>query len=136
MDFFGILTGTFFDLGSEQLRLRFDEPKESEFNCRTVATLLKAVCCFLQLCQGLKLGNPYFERFLWNSPGLLKSITSLFESLERLKNPFDYLSSCGFGVRSNSGRREKFTDYQRKVVVLNCLRVIDASIGLLHLHIY
>ena len=30
----------------------------------------------------------------------------------------------GFGVRSNSGRREKFTDRnQRKVIVLNCLQV-------------
>ena len=58
-----------------------------------------------------------------NSPGLLDSISSSFESLERLDYPFEYLSSCGFGVRSNSGRREKFTDYQRKVVVLNCLQV-------------
>ena len=57
------------------------------------------------------------------SPGLLDSIISLFESLERLDYPFDYLSSCSFGVRSNSGRSEKFTDYQRKVVVLNCLQV-------------
>ena len=31
--------------------------------------------------------------------------------------------SCGFAVRSNSGRKERFTDYQRKVVVLNCLQV-------------
>ena len=29
----------------------------------------------------------------------------------------------GFGARSNSGRSERFTDYQRKVVVLNCLQV-------------
>ena len=31
--------------------------------------------------------------------------------------------SCDFGVRSNSGRKEKFTDYQRKFIVLNCLQV-------------
>ena len=30
--------------------------------------------------------------------------------------------TCGSGVRSNSGRSERFTDYQRKVVVLNCLQ--------------
>ena len=29
----------------------------------------------------------------------------------------------GFGVRSNSGRSKRFTDYQRKVVVLSCLQV-------------
>ena len=29
----------------------------------------------------------------------------------------------GFGVRSNSGTSERFTDYQRKVVVLNCVQV-------------
>ena len=32
-------------------------PKESELNCQAVATFLKAVCCFLQLSRGLKLGN-------------------------------------------------------------------------------
>ena len=32
-------------------------PTERELNYRVVATLLKAVCCFLQLSQGLKLGN-------------------------------------------------------------------------------
>ena len=37
-------------------------PKESELNCRAVATLLKAVCCFLQLSRGLKLGNRYIEK--------------------------------------------------------------------------
>ena len=31
--------------------------------------------------------------------------------------------NCGFGVRSNSGRNENFTDYQRKVVVLIRLQV-------------
>ena len=38
-------------------------PKESELNCRAVATLLKAVCCFLQLSRGLKLGNRNFEKY-------------------------------------------------------------------------
>ena len=76
-----------FDLALEQLqlRLRFDGPKESELNCRAVATLLKAVCCFLQLSRGLKLGNRDFEKLLLNSPGLLESISSLFERLVRLK---------------------------------------------------
>ena len=37
-------------------------PKESDLNCREVATLLKAVCCYLQLSQGLKLGNRYFKK--------------------------------------------------------------------------
>ena len=40
-------------------------PKESELNCRAVATLLKAVCCFLQLSRGLKLGNRNFEKYCW-----------------------------------------------------------------------
>ena len=31
----------------------------------------------------------------------------------------------GFGVLSNSGRNEKFSDYQRKVVVLNFLKEIS-----------
>ena len=35
-------------------------PNGSELNCRAVATLVKAVCFFLQLSQGLKLGNRYF----------------------------------------------------------------------------
>ena len=43
------------DPGSEQLR--FDRPRESELNCRAVATLLKAVGWFRQLSPGLKLGN-------------------------------------------------------------------------------
>ena len=75
----------YFDLGSEQSRLRLDEPKESELKCRAVAALLKAVCCFLQLSSGLKLGNRYFGKRLLNSPGLLDSISSLFESLVRLE---------------------------------------------------
>ena len=66
-------------------------PKESELNCRAVATLLKAVCCFLQLSLGLKLGNRYFVELLLNSPGLLDLISFSFESLERLDYPFDYL---------------------------------------------
>ena len=40
-------------------------PKKSELNCGAVATLLKAVCCFLQLSQGLKLGNRNFEKYCW-----------------------------------------------------------------------
>ena len=48
-------------------------PKESELNCRAVATLLKAVCCFLQLSRGLKLVNRLFGEVLLNSPGLLDS---------------------------------------------------------------
>ena len=34
-------------------------PKESELNCRAVATLLKAVSCFIQLSRGRKLVNRY-----------------------------------------------------------------------------
>ena len=60
-------------------------PKESELNSWAVATLLKAVCCFLQLSQGLKMGNCSFEKFLLNNPGLLKSISSSVENLVRLK---------------------------------------------------
>ena len=41
-------------------------PKESELNCRAVATLLKAVCCFLQLSQGLNLGKSLLLRsYCW-----------------------------------------------------------------------
>ena len=102
MDFFGIFTEILFYLGSEQLQLRFDEPKESELNCREVATLPKAVCCFLQLSRGLKLGNCYFEKLLLNSPGLLDSIICSFENLVRLKIFRLLFVELGFGVRSNS----------------------------------
>ena len=61
MDSLEFLRKRYFDLASEQLRC--DGPKESELNCRAVATLLKAVCCFLQLSRGLKLGNRYFEKY-------------------------------------------------------------------------
>ena len=123
MDFFGIFTVTLFWSGIRTVTITITGQK-SESNCWAVATLLKAVCCFLQLSRGLKLGNRYFEKLLLNSPGLLDSISSSFESLERLDYPLDYLLSCGFGVRSNSGISERFTDYQRKVVVLNCLQII------------
>ena len=63
MDSLELLRKRYFDLASEQLRLRCDGPKESELNCRAVATLLKAVCCFLQLSRGLKLGIRYFEKY-------------------------------------------------------------------------
>ena len=33
MDFCGIFTERYFDLGAEQSRLRFKGPKESELNC-------------------------------------------------------------------------------------------------------
>ena len=56
------------------------------------------------------------------SPGLLVASSFSFESLVRLKIIRLMFLELGFGVRSNSGRREKFTDYQREVVVLNCLQ--------------
>ena len=37
--------------------------KRKIVNCEIVASLLKAVCCFLQLSRGLKLGNRYFEKY-------------------------------------------------------------------------
>ena len=80
-----ILRKRYFDPGSEQSRLRLDGPPRKKVNYGTVASLLKAVCCFLQLSQGLKLGNRSFEKLLLNSPGLLESISSSFESLERLE---------------------------------------------------
>ena len=99
-------------------------PKESDLNCRAVAILLKAVCCFLQLSRGLEVGKSLFWKVLLNSPGLLKSISSSLESLVTLKILRLIFVSCGFGVRSNSGISERFTDYQRKVIVLNCLQTI------------
>ena len=107
-------------MGPDKSQLRFDEPKESELICRAIATLLMAVCCFLQLSQGLKLGKVIFEKLLLNSPGLLDSISSSFESLVRLNLFVQQLSSSGFCCSIQfQWRSEKFSDYQRKVVVLN-----------------
>ena len=82
MDFFGIFTENVI-LIRDQSSYDSTLPKESELNCRAVATLLKAVSCFLQLSRGLKLRNR-LEKLLLNSPGLLDSSSSSFESLVRL----------------------------------------------------
>ena len=37
--------------------------KRKIVTCEIVASLFKAVCCFLQLSRGLKLGNRYFEKY-------------------------------------------------------------------------
>ena len=60
-----------------------------------------------------------------NSPGLLASISSSFENLVTLEISRLTIAESGFGVRSSSGRSEKFSDYQLKVVVLNFLKEIS-----------
>ena len=93
-------------------------PKESELNFRAFATLLKAVCCFLQLNRGLKLGNRNFEKYCEQS-GLLDSIISSFESLERLDYPFDFFWNVVLVFDPIPVEIQKFSDYQRKVVAIN-----------------
>ena len=57
-------------------------PKESDLNCRVVVILLEAVCFFLQISPGLKLGHGILrivvKKLPLNSPGLLFSF-SLFD---------------------------------------------------------
>ena len=63
-------------------------------------------------------------RSIVEQSGTVRSISFSFESIVRLTLSVWLFVELWFRCRSNSGRNERFTDYQRKVVVLNCLQII------------